>query len=142
MLPVAVPVSEAKTGVGAERTDGTIAASPGGDDLPALEAPPGLGEEAMPVDEVAIETAMVRLPAVAAGKQRAEPFVEEEADRFRPSCGDRSSPFGPAQTVQAVDVSTGDFYPAGPVAGDVVALVASGRTDFELDAYGLDGSLV
>ena len=126
----------------ARQPEATAVGSPAAAALPAATAPLGLGSVPLPDDRAGVEALLARMPPEVAGESRA-PAPPPETDRLGAAYGADPDGLGPPLAVGALDLSTGDFFPAGWTAGDYVALVASGATDFDqVLAFGRDGGLV
>lgn len=106
--------------------------------MPAAVAPQSLAEVVLPDTQADIVALFDRLPSELAGGRR----TEEEAGpvRFRVTYG-MTEPVGcGAIGLQAMDVSTGDFYPEGWTAEQVVSTFTEGA-DWEVDDFGRDDDL-
>ena len=106
--------------------------------LPVAVAPQSLGEVDLPDTADDIVALFDRLPTELAGGQR----TDEEAgpDRFRVAYG-TTDPVGCMSIgLQAVDVSTGDFYPEGWTAEQVVSSFTEGA-DWDVEDFGHEEDL-
>src|SRR5215217_4704508 len=110
-------------------------------EVPPAAAPADLGSVQLPADASGIVALLAGLPERVAGESRAQMSGGGEADRFVVSFGDDADGLGPPLIIQVVDVSTGDFYPAGWTADRVILTLASGA-DWTVEAVGQDGDLV
>ena len=111
------------------------------EDVPQRAAPAGLGAVALPVDESGIAALFERLPATIAGEERAEDAVGGDDDRLVVAYGADFAGLGPPLAIQAIDLTSGDFWPADWTAELVVLALASGA-DWSVDGVGRDGDLV
>ena len=136
-VSVLAPGSEARP-----RSQADPTASPQADDLPPAPPPFGLADVALPNDPAAIRAFFERLPTSVAGQPRATPFIRAAPDRLRASYGEDDPALGHPLWLQALDVSTGEFFPAGSTAGQVAAEWALDPEAGDVDGYGRDGSLV
>ena len=109
--------------------------------LPAAPAPGGLGRVQLPADRADIAALFARLPEAVAGETRAETDADASADRLIVAYGAVDPAFGPPLTLQALDLSSGDFFPVDFTAGAFVATVAD-VPDYGADAFGREGDLV
>lgn len=113
--------------------------------LPTTPAPNGLGEVTLPADARGIAALLARLPSNVAGQPRTPQLDQAGPERYSVTYGDGRAG-GREYGVQALDVSTGDFFQPGSTAGDVLALRAGKRgepQDIEIIvAAGREGSLV
>ncbi len=109
--------------------------------LPDAPAPGGLGRVQLPADRAAIAALFARLPETVAGEPRTETDAGASADRLIVAYGVVDPAFGPPLTLQALDLSSGDFYPVDFTAGAFVAAVAD-VPDYGTDAVGREGDLV
>lgn len=113
--------------------------------LPAAAAPNGLGAATLPADARGIAALLARLPSTVAGQPRTPQRDQAGPERYSVTYGDGRAG-GRHYRVQALDVSTGDFFQPGSTAGDVVALRAAKRGEPQdidtIVAAGREGSLV
>ncbi len=109
--------------------------------LPEAPAPGGLGRVQLPADRADITALFGRLPETIAGEPRAETDRRGPTDRLVVAYGADDPVLGPQLTLQALDLSSGAFFPADFTAGIFVASVAS-VPDYRIDAFGRDGDLV
>lgn len=113
--------------------------------LPATAAPNGLGEARLPADARGIAALLARLPSTVAGQPRTPQLDLAGPERYSVTYGDGRVD-GRQYRVQAIDVSTGDFFQPGSTAGDVVALRAAKRGEPQdidiIVAAGREGGLV
>lgn len=110
-------------------------------EVPEAAAPHGLARIEWPSDAAGIEALFGRLPTRVANEARTGTPTEERAGRFVVAYGNDRSGLGPPLIIQAVDVSTGDFWPADWTADRVVHALAGGA-DWTVEAVGRDGDLV
>jgi hypothetical protein len=93
----------------------------------------------LPDTAAGIGALFARLPIEFAGGQRTDEVVSGP-DRFRVSYG-ATGPVGCGTIgLQALDVSTGDFYPQGWTAERVVSAFTEGA-DWEVEDFGHEGDL-
>ena len=113
-------------------------------DLPEARAPEGLARVALPTDAAAIAALLARLPAQVAGEERTEMLTSGEGGRFGVAYGSDRGDLGPPLAIRVLDVSTGDFFPAGWTADQVILELAAeaGEADGGIEAVGRDGPLV
>ncbi len=109
--------------------------------LPTVPAPGGLGRTPLPADATEIAALFARLPGTVAGETRVEVDGSASEDRLIVAYGPVDPAFGPALSLQALDLSSGDFFPEDFTAGAFVASVV-GVPDFGAEAFGRDGDLV
>jgi hypothetical protein len=110
--------------------------------LPPATAPLGVGDVRWPSTAGEIEALLARLPPIVAGEPRVAGVGNDDGgDRSGVSYGDDEVGHGPPLVVQVIDVSTGDFWPAGWSAERVVLALADGA-DWMVEAAGRDGDLV
>ena len=109
--------------------------------LPEAPAPDGLGRIQLPADRTEISALFARLPETVGGETRTELDANERADRLVVAYGAADPAFGPPLSLQALDFSSGDFFPTDFTAGAFVASVA-GVPDYSAEAFGRDGNLV
>ncbi len=112
---------------------------PSPDDVPEMQAPFGLGTVLLPTDSAGIAELFARLPPAIAGEVRS-PTSEPDANRLEVPYGVNDGGFGPPLSIQAQNIATGDFFPAGFTADQFVATV-SGVPDYSAEAFGRDGTL-
>ena len=109
--------------------------------LPQTTAPGGLGGVTLPDDANGIVAVLERLPSEIASKARVPQLDETGPDRYSTGYGQESSRPMPLLQIQAMDVSTGEFYPSSWTAEHVIAVLAQGH-DWQVMATGRDGDLV
>ncbi len=114
-------------------------ATPGLAPLPTATAPFGLGRVILPADASSIGILFARLPD-AIGTE-AHVVVPESGDRLTVAYGAVDPAFGPPLALQAINFTTGDFFPKSFTASDFVATAAS-SADYGATAFGRDGTLV
>jgi hypothetical protein len=139
------PSGSASPGTQPPATASAVAPEPGDGDtppdpssLPASVAPQSLGEVDLPDTADGIVALFERLPAEFAGGQRMDEVAG--SDRFRVTFG-TTEPVGCMSIgLQAVDVSTGDFYPQGWTAEQVISAFSEGA-DVDVEDFGHDGDL-
>ena len=108
--------------------------------MPEGTGPPGLKSINLPQDHDSIIALFDRLPSELLGRHRADVIQTTSPDRINASYG-KTAPLGCGMVgLQAMDVSTGDFYPPGWTAEKVIALLASG-VDWTHEGFGRDGEL-
>lgn len=108
--------------------------------MPEGTGPPGLNSINSLQDNDSIMALFERLPSSLLGRNRADEIQASPPAKINASYG-KTKPLGCGMVgLQAMDVSTGDFYPPGWTAEKVIALLASGEdsTDGE---FGRDGEL-
>lgn len=106
--------------------------------LPVSVAPQSLGEVDLPDTEADVLALFDRLPTDLAGGQRTD--EQSGPDRIRVTYG-TTGPVGCLSIgLQALDVSTGDFYPEGWTAEQVVSTYTEGA-DWEVEDFGREGDL-
>jgi hypothetical protein len=106
--------------------------------LPVAIAPQSLGEVDLPDTEADIVALFDRLPTELVGGQRAEEVAGPV--RFRVTYG-TTEPVGCSSIgLQALDVSTGDFYPEGWTAEQVVSAFTGGA-DWDVEDFGHEEDL-
>ncbi len=106
--------------------------------LPEAAAPGSLAEADLPSTRDEIQAIFEGMPAELAGGQRTVEHPSPE--RFEVTYG-TTEPVGCGLVgLQALDVSTGDFWPEGWTAEQVVSMFTTGA-DWEVDGFGRDGDL-
>jgi hypothetical protein len=109
--------------------------------LPESTAPHGLGEVGLPDTADGIVALFDRLPANVSGRQRTDERPAALASRINASYG-TTEPVGCATVgLQAMNVSTGEFFPEGWTAEMVVAMFTTGA-DWQVEDFGRDGELL
>ncbi len=108
--------------------------------MPEETGPPGLNSINLPQDNDSIMALFDQLPSTLLGRHRADEIQALSPARINASYG-KTKPVGCGLVgLQAMDVSTGDFYPPGWTAEKVIALLASGA-DSTAGGFGRDGEL-
>lgn len=108
--------------------------------LPEAPAPLGLSDIDLPDDVESIIELFNDLPANLAGNQRAIQSANPGSITIWASYG-KTQPVGCGMNgLQAMDVSTGDFFPQGWTAERVIAVFTTGA-DWEVEDFGKDGEL-
>ena len=108
--------------------------------MPEGAEPVGLKGIKLPPDNDSIMALFDRLPPTLLGRQRADEIPAASPARINASYG-TTAPLGCGMVgLQAIDVSTGEFYPPGWTAEKVIALLASGA-DTTAGGFGRDGEL-
>jgi hypothetical protein len=115
--------------------DGFAAPVPNG--IPEVVAPHGLSTVELPDDVEGIAALFDRLPTELLGGRRS---VEIATGRIMASYGTTGRVGCALVGLQAMDVSTGDFYPQGWTAESSVASLTSGA-DWEVEDFGREGDL-
>lgn len=111
------------------------------DALPEATAPHALGEVDLPDTADGIVTLFDRLPADLTGRQRTDERPAALSNRINASYGS-TEPVGCAMVgLQAMNVSTGDFFPEGWTAEMVIAMFTTGA-DWSVEDFGRDGQLL
>lgn len=107
--------------------------------LPEAIAPQSLGQVELPDTATGVVALFARLPTELAGGQRTDEV--SGPDRFRVTYG-TTEPVGCSSIgLQALDVSTGDFYPEGWTAEQVVSTFTQGA-DWDVEDFGREGDLL
>jgi hypothetical protein len=115
--------------------------APNPDALPEAAAPHGLGEVDLPDTADGIVALFDRLPANLIGRQRTDGPPAAPSSRISASYGS-TEPVGCATVgLQAMNVSTGDFFPEGWTAEMVLAMFTTGA-DWQVEDFGRDGELL
>ena len=139
------PSGSASPGTQPPASASAVAPEPGDGDstpdpssLPVAVAQQSLGEVDLPDTADGIVALFERLPAEFASGQRTDEVAGP--DRFRVTYG-TTEPVGCMSIgLQAVDVSTGDFYPQGWTAEQVVSAFTEGA-DVDVEDFGHDADL-
>ena len=121
----------------APEPDASEPAIPDPRSLPVAVAPQSLGEVDLPDTDAAIVALFDRLPTELAGGRRTP--QEAGPDRFAVTY-ETTEPVGCGIRLQALDVSTGDFFPAGWTAEKVVSMFTEGA-DWDVEDFGREGDL-
>lgn len=141
--PAPVQSSEPSDGgesEGEESQDGPGEMGPDPDSIPEGEAPGGLGAVRLPNEPADIQALFDRLPDEMLGKQRVEQPGGGMPGEIMTSYG-ATEPVGcGAVGFQAMDVTSGDFFPADSTAESIVALFTTGA-DWDVEDFGRDGEL-
>ena len=113
---------------------------PDPDSLPEAVAPHGLGEISLPDQAQEITAMFDSLPPELIGRTRTEELPGTGPGEINASYG-KTEPAG-CRTVgfQAMNVSTGDFFPQGWTAERVIAVFTTGA-DWDVEDFGRDGDL-
>lgn len=115
--------------------------SPDPNAVPEAVAPHGLGEVDMPDTADKIVALFDRLPSTLVGRQRTDDLSGPVSNRINASYG-FTEPLGCGIVgLQAMNVSTGDFFPEGWTAEMVVAMFTTGA-DWSVEDFGRDGALL
>jgi hypothetical protein len=124
-----------------ELTDGDdYVAGADPDSLPVAAAPSGLGEVDLPDQVEDIKALFDRLPSDLIGRQRSDEPPGPDPGRINASYGS-TDPVGCGTIgLQALDVSTGEFFPPTWTAETVIAIFTTGA-DQGTEEFGRDGDL-
>lgn len=130
--------SPARPDPSVDTTADTDSGAPDPESLPEAAAPHGLGEVDLPRTGDDVVALFDRLPSNLGDRRRtAAPPTQA---RVSASYGS-TEPVGCASVgLQAVDVSTGDFFPEGWTAELVIAMFTTGA-DWTVEDFGRDGEL-
>ena len=104
------------------------------DCLPEITAPGGLGKVRLPDDRSDIVALLERLPSQIQGEAR-RVWLDDDRPTVR---------YGTTATtlsIQAIDVSTGGFFPYGATASEIIAMMSLGA-DWEVIASGRESTLL
>ena len=137
--------TSAETSASSSSSEGTSGDSeftpPDPDALPEAAAPHGLGDVELPVTADGIVALFDRLPADLIGRERTGDRPGPVSNRINASYGS-TEPGGCAMVgLQALNVSTGDFFPEGWTAEMVIATFTTGA-DGSVEDFGRDGELL
>jgi hypothetical protein len=114
-------------------------ATPEAENIPARNAPFGLGTVTLPEDRGAIVALFKTV--MTSGHETRFANITVEDDRIVLTVANSEAGPSPALTLQAVDLSASDFFPADFTAADYVRLAARAE-DVGTVAYGRDGTIV
>jgi hypothetical protein len=120
--------------------DGSGFNSPDPQSLPEVPAPLGVADIDLPDDAESITALFNSLPPRLIGNERTIQSTGDRPGEVLASYGNTQPVGCGTNGLQAMDVSTGDFFPQGWTAERVVAVFAVG-TDWEVEDFGRDGEL-
>ena len=114
--------------------------SPDPQSLPELPAPMGLADIHLPEDAESIDELFNRLPLNLMDNPRTIQSTGSSSGEILASYGNTEPVGCGTKGLQAMDVSTGDFFPQGWTAERVVAVFTTGA-DWEVEDFGRAGDL-